>query len=166
MDSWDGKAYRRVLVVRGQPLLVRIIQTGTPKSPRLRADVSGPRADASMRSVVRQTVGRILGTEIDLKPFYSLAARHRKLQQLTQPFVGMKPPRFPDAFEALVNGIACQQLSLTAGIRMLNRLARNFGLAVEESSLSFYAFPRPQDLANLQQHDIHNSVSTVKKPGR
>ena len=37
--------------------------------------------------------------------------------------VGMKPPRFPTMFEAVVNAFACQQLSLEVGLELLNRLA-------------------------------------------
>ena len=31
----------------------------------------------------------------------------------------MKPPRFPTVFECVVNAIACQQVTLTLGIRLL-----------------------------------------------
>ena len=34
----------------------------------------------------------------------------------------MRPPRFPSVFEALVNGVACQQLSLQAGLTLLINL--------------------------------------------
>ena len=40
----------------------------------------------------------------------------------------MKPPRFPTVFESMLNAIACQQMSLTVGILLLNRLVENFGL--------------------------------------
>jgi DNA-3-methyladenine glycosylase II len=46
-----------------------------------------------------------------------------------------------------VNGIACQQLSLTVGILLLNRLSAAYGLAFEESTGVRYAFPRPDELA-------------------
>lgn len=54
----------------------------------------------------------------------------------------------------MVNGIACQQLSLSLGIQLLNRLAKSFGLAVEHGSSLNYAFQRPQDLADLKPHAI------------
>jgi hypothetical protein len=41
---------------------------------------------------------------------------------LAMRFRGLKPPRFATVFEGLVNGITCQQLSLTVGIIFLNRL--------------------------------------------
>ena len=57
----------------------------------------------------------------------------------------MRPPRFPNIFEALVNAVACQQLSLTVGIHLLNRLALHFGITSPMSGVP--AFPSAQQLA-------------------
>jgi hypothetical protein len=64
---------------------------------------------------------RLLGIRIDLTEFYRLAARDGNLGPLAERFRGLKPPRLPTLFEGLVNGIACQQMSLTLGILLLNR---------------------------------------------
>jgi DNA-3-methyladenine glycosylase II len=59
----------------------------------------------------------------------------------------MKPPRFPSVFEALVTAIACQQLSLTVGITLLNRLTERYGLGSYNEGR---AFPRPDDLSEVE----------------
>ena len=41
---------------------------------------------------------------------------------------GVKPPRFVSLFEALVNAIANQQLSLEVGIELFNRITEAFGV--------------------------------------
>ena len=73
---------------------------------------------------------------------------------MAERFRGLKPPRFPTLFEAAINGIACQQITLTLGIILLNRLATNFGRSVLAESSSAYAFPRPEYLAGLKPQDI------------
>ena len=67
---------------------------------------------------------------------------------------GLKPPRFPTVFEALVNGVACQQLSLAVGIHLLNRLAADRGRAVSDDPDGPRAFPDPEDLASLEPDDL------------
>jgi DNA-3-methyladenine glycosylase II len=59
----------------------------------------------------------------------------------------MRPPRFPSVFEALINAIACQQISLSAGIQLLNRLSRTCGVGLIQNDYVTHAFPRPQDVA-------------------
>ena len=61
----------------------------------------------------------------------------------------MKPPRFASVFEGLINAIACQQLTLTVGIRLLNRLARACGTGFDGGGVVAHAFPRPEDLVNV-----------------
>jgi DNA-3-methyladenine glycosylase II len=91
----------------------------------------------------------LLGLQIDLEPFYKLAATDVRLSALAERFYGLKPPRFPTLFEALVNAIACQQITLTFGIRVLNRLAERYGLALSEGNGQAQAFPQPCDLAKV-----------------
>ena len=57
-----------------------------------------------------------------------LAEADARLGVLARRFRGMKPPRFATVFEAIVNGFACQQLSLEVGLELLNRLAAKYVL--------------------------------------
>ncbi|HET7059056.1 MAG TPA: AlkA N-terminal domain-containing protein, partial [Nitrospiraceae bacterium] len=143
VDVWDGKTYRRGLVFDNRPVEIAVTQTGST----LEVTVTGARlVSSSMTSAVTMVLQRMLGTDVDLKEFYDFASQDPKLNQLVHRFRGAKPPRFPSIFEALVNGISCQQLSLTVGITLLNRLAKYCGLA---AGSSIYCFPRPEDLVKM-----------------
>jgi DNA-3-methyladenine glycosylase II len=96
----------------------------------------------------------MLGLDIDLSPFYQVAARDQRLNDLASPFRGMRPPRFPTIFEALVNGIACQQLSLEAGLSLLNRLAASHGRAPPSGGEADKAFPRAWDMASTSLESL------------
>ncbi len=67
---------------------------------------------------------------------------------------GLKPPRFPTVFEALVNGVACQQLSLPVGIHMLNRLVAGHGRPPAAVPDGPRAFPTPEDLAAVHPDEL------------
>ncbi|MEO8137854.1 MAG: hypothetical protein ABI831_28240, partial [Betaproteobacteria bacterium] len=49
------------------------------------------------------------------------------LAELARRCAGLRPQRFATLFEALANGICCQQLSLAAGLTRLGHLAERFG---------------------------------------
>lgn len=149
VDRWDGRAYRRVLVVEDQPIQVAVVQTGPPDRPRLRVTATGLSLTASMKGEVTGVLEHLLGLRVDLTEFYRLAARDRKLDPLAERFRGVKPPRFPTLFETLGNAIACQQVTLSLGILLLNRLARRCGVAVPGPGEPAYAFPRPEKVATL-----------------
>jgi DNA-3-methyladenine glycosylase II len=88
-----------------------------------------------------------LGLDVDLTDFYAMAAANPPLDELAQRFRGMRPPRFPSLFEALINGVACQQVSMQAGLTLLNRLVAAFGQAEDPATSGQRAFPTPEDLA-------------------
>ena len=96
----------------------------------------------------------MLGLRRDLASFYKLAKRDPRLAPLVEEFRGLKPPRFPSVFETVVNGIACQQLSLLVGILLLSRLAHKYGRALGPSNDSLHAFPGPADLSGVRSQSI------------
>lgn len=149
VDRWDGRAYRRAIVVDDQAVELEVVQLGAVEHPALRVTARGERLPARTRAAALDVLDRVLGLRVDLRPFYRLAQRDARLRALADRFRGMKPPRFPSVFEALVNGIACQQLSLSVGIVLLNRLAARCGPAVGEGPAAARAFPRAPDLAAL-----------------
>jgi len=154
IDRWDGQTYQRVHVMGDKLLMVAVQQAGSADTPRLRITASGREVPPNTRTWLAKALRRLMGTQIDLAPFYRLAGLDKKLWPLTKRFEGVKPPRFATVFEALINGIACQQLSLSVGIRLLNRLAEAFGLVTFVNGVPAYAFPRPQDLARLKPGDF------------
>jgi DNA-3-methyladenine glycosylase II len=103
-----------------------------------------------VKALAKKALERLLGIRINLAPFYRLAAAEPKLGALAQRFGGLKPPRFPTLFEALANAIACQQMSLSLGILLLSRITEEFGVAIEGTAGTVHAFPRPEDLADLE----------------
>ncbi|MGH9089751.1 MAG: DNA-3-methyladenine glycosylase family protein [Acidimicrobiales bacterium] len=131
IDTWDGTTYRRTLVAGGGPVAVAVRQEPDDAAhpPRLGVELrrrGGEPSDAAADQV-RRTLERTLGLGADLAGFYDLARSDERLDQLARRCSGVRPPRFPSAFEALVNAVACQQLSLTVGIHLLDRLAFVYG---------------------------------------
>lgn len=153
-DRWDGQAYRRVLVVDEKPLDIAVTQAGPPEEPELKIVATGTRLKPDTESKLTAVLERLLGLKTDLAGFYRLAAKDPKLKPLAFSFRGMKPPRYPSVFEALVNAITCQQFTLTAGIRILSRLVANYGAAYRNRNDVFHAFPRPRDLARVEMEDL------------
>ena len=154
IDRWDGRCYRRVLALGDGPVEVAVHQAGPPESPRLQIAVVGERAGPGTRAAVTAALERLLGLRVDLTEFERFAARDDRLGPLARRFRGMKPPRFPTVFECVVNAIACQQVTLTLGVRLLGRLAEASGLAMGGGDAPVHAFPRPEELAGLKPEEL------------
>ncbi len=154
VDRWDGHTYRRVLMIDDEPIEVAVTQAGSPAAPCLSIHLNGRLAGPDMEYPITAALERLLGIYVDLGQFYQSAQRSRSLAALVNQFCGSKPPRFPTYFETLVNAIACQQVSVTVGILLLNGLAETYGPHLLVADGIFHAFPCPQDLANVDIEDL------------
>ena len=87
-------------------------QEGASELPHLSVVLAGRSIAPRTELLARSALDRLLGLSVDLSAFATMAAQDPLLGPLAARMRGLKPPRFPTVFEALVNGIACQQLSL------------------------------------------------------
>jgi DNA-3-methyladenine glycosylase II len=107
----------------------------------------------------------LLGLQIDLGPFYELAATDLRLSVLADRLRGLKPPRFPTLFEALVNAIACQQITLTFGIRV--GLSHQKARAIVELARAITAEQLDLDaLASLDNATVVRRLCQLRGVGR
>ncbi len=152
VDRWIDDSYRRVVVLRGRPIEVEVRQTAPADTPRLAVHLVGAPMTAAVKTDAVAALERLLGIRIELADFYRLAQSDAKLAPLAARFRGMKPPRLATVFEALVNAVACQQITLTQGIRLLNRLAEAYGPSLRGA----YGFPDALVLAEQRPAALRN----------
>jgi len=149
IDRWDHGTYRRIVVLGGRVTTLSVRQSESSESPRLVVrSTPSPRTPADRRQL-RTLIERLFGTGIDLNDWYRIARQDRRLGILADRFRGMKPPRFPTVFEAVVNAFACQQLSLEVGLELLNRLAVVCAVRSNAGFDGQFGFPEASDLAKL-----------------
>jgi DNA-3-methyladenine glycosylase II len=143
VDRWDGQMFQRALMLNGVPVAVAVTQTAPPETPRLRVTITAAQLTADMEASATSALRRLLGLDIDLSAFYQFAAADQHLAPLAERFRGFKPPRYPTLFDALLNAVASQQVTLNLAIQLLNKLALNHGVAVA----NLHALPQPEALA-------------------
>jgi DNA-3-methyladenine glycosylase II len=129
---WLGDASDFALVRVSQPSLETLtigIEGGRHEHPRL-----------------LQLVRRMLGVEVDLTPFYRSASKVQWLHPLVSRMRGVRPPRYPSVWEACVNAIIFQQISLHAASSIMGRLTVGLSEPVERSGVRLYPFPTPEQI--------------------
>jgi DNA-3-methyladenine glycosylase II len=147
IDRWDGTSFRRALSLTEGWVGVSVAQVTGPDHPHLVVAVDRGNTGRTVDAEVRATMERIFAVGLDLSTFYQMAAADEQLRPLVERFRGVRPPRFPTVFEGLLNAVACQQLSLEAGLSLLNRLAGAYGATASVDGIQLQALPGPQDLA-------------------
>ena len=133
------RAYVRSLGDASDVALVRVSQ---PSPETLTIGIEGCREHPRLLQLVR----RMLGVEVDLTPFYRSASKVPWLHPLVSRMRGVRPPRYPTIWEACVNAIVFQQISLHAASSIMGRLTAGLSQPVEHGGVRLYPFPSPEQL--------------------
>jgi DNA-3-methyladenine glycosylase II len=145
----EGERFWQVVRVGGRPALAEVISSGTTNHPvlkvRLRMD-SLPGQDVRERG--SDQITRVLSLNDYLAPFYQSVRNDPPLHALTGKLRGLKAPSTTTVFEALVDSIIEQQISLTVARTLESRLTKMFGDTLTVDDQTYYAFPVPEHIAS------------------
>ena len=137
--SPDG-AYVRWLGDASDVALVRVSQSNPEM---LTIGIEGDRREHPR---LLELVRRMLGVEVDLTPFYRSASKVQWLHPLVSRMRGVRPPRYPTIWEACVNAVVFQQISLHAASSIMGRLTAGLSEPVEHRGVRLYPFPSPEQV--------------------
>jgi DNA-3-methyladenine glycosylase II len=154
--SPDG-AYVRWLGGASDFALVRVSQ---PSPEALTIGIEG---DHREHPRLLQLVRRMLGVEVDLTPFYRSASKVQWLDPLVSRMRGVRPPRYPTIWEACVNAIVFQQISLHAASSIMGRLTVGLAEPVEHRGVRLYPFPSPEQLLNAPDRVLRGAGLSAGK---
>ena len=154
--------YLRALSGPPQPLIVRVSQT--PDNGSLSITIDGHGADEPQTLRLLQ---KILGTEKDISDFDKRSAHIPWLAPLVRRMRGVKPPCYPTLWEACVNAIVFQQLSIRAASAIIRRLIMALGQRVERDSLPLplYVFPAAERFQEASEDTLRATGLSASKAG-
>jgi len=162
--SYDGNIYWHVLRVNGKPVLFTIKSTGTVDEPGLSVELKSRRElSPADKKVARQSVDLLLNLDMDLKPFYRAMRKDPIMARVVKNLYGLKSPTTPTVFEALIDSITEQQISLVAAHSMQRKLIRAFGEKLRLDGRSYFAFPAPEKLASASLRSLRECGLSGRK---
>jgi DNA-3-methyladenine glycosylase II len=130
----DGQ-YIRALETSCGPVVARVAQV-SPEALTVTID-GDPREHKRALALVK----RMLGIDRDVAYFGRAAEGIPWLSSLAERMRGVRPPRYPTLWEACVNAIVFQQISLHAASAIMRRLILALGQSVDSDGVAVYAFP-------------------------
>jgi len=146
--KYDGTVYRQVLRVGDKLLLATVASIGSVDSPQLRAEFTSDRPltdrDASAAHAV---ISSVFNAHLDVKPFYHAIRNDPVMTELSGRLSGLKNPATPTVFQALVESIIEQQISLNVAHVFQRRVIKAFGDVLAVDGDTYYAFPTPEQIA-------------------
>lgn len=108
---------------------------------------------------LQQIAKWLVWSELDLRPFYRLAAGHPTIGPVVSSLNGLKPLRPATLFEMAIIAITEQQLSLAAAFHIRARLVGRFGARLGE----LWRFPSAERLAGASLQELSSCGLSRRK---
>lgn len=146
VDIFDGQTYYRMLGDPARPALLAVTQ---PAPDRLTVRVRGD-APTDVDALVR----RLLGADVELTHFYAVSADIAWLAPIVQAARGVKAPRYPSLWEAIVNSVVYQQVSIHAAAAILRRVIECYEPLRLFGAIALAPFPAPRIIADADPTEL------------
>ncbi|MDD1718559.1 MAG: hypothetical protein LUQ25_00735 [Methanoregulaceae archaeon] len=163
-SRYESGRFSQALRLRDGLALSRVTSAGEVEKPVLKARLSSNYPlEKKEKDEAGDKLSWILNLDLDLQPFYNAVHEDPVLSDLTRDLRGLKSPRTPSVYEALVDSIIEQQISLGAAHAMQRRLVLKYGDQLEVGGLKIYAFPGPGRLAAATPEGLRECGLSWKK---
>ncbi len=125
---FDGTAHRQVLRIDDSLVLATVESVGSVDDPRLRARFTGNSA-LSDHDLTTATalISTMFNAKLDVTPFYRSIHEDPVMAVLASKLRGLKNPRTMTVFEALVDSVIEQQISLRVAHILQYRVIKALG---------------------------------------
>lgn len=145
----EGESVLKLVKSGEEKILFRI----TDGKDKLNIEFLNGTPSTAGKKYVQQYITEWFDLENDLKPFYKMAKDDKWMKDLTKRFFGYRIIGQPDLFESLVWAVLGQQINLQFAYTMKGRFVEQFGERLVWKDQSYYLFPEPKLVAELN-HDI------------
>ena len=153
-NRFEDGVFSKVIRTSKGPCLITLYRSGGRIDMRLKSKDTAGDPDPSVIDAALGAARNILGLAAPLQAFYAFAAEDPVLAAAACAHHGLRPNLQVDPFEMLVSSITAQQINLGFAYTVRGRLVAEFGERLEFDGETYYAFPTPGRLAELNAGDL------------
>lgn len=146
----QGRIYKLIPIEAARPILLEI----SGEKAGITIKILNRSASKSESAQIKNFVRQWFDLDRELEPFYQLVKTDKLLSPLTQRYAGLRLITLSDLFEALCWAITGQQINLQFAYSLKQRLAENFGVKLQYQEQDYFLFPKPKDLASIDESDL------------
>jgi len=153
--TYEKGIFRQAIRIDGKVALCSVGSAGTVENPKLLVELkTKSRLTAKQNEKAAETVKALFNLDFDLTAFYEDTRNDEVMARLTRKLFGLKSPTTQFAFEALVDSIVEQQISLKVANTFERRIIKKWGDALCTEGETFYAYPTPKSLAAATKQEL------------
>jgi DNA-3-methyladenine glycosylase II len=162
--NYEKGRFWQVIRVNDKLILATVKSVGTIDKPKVSAELrSDNKITEEDKKKAEEDISILFNLNFDSAPFYEQVKTDEVMAYLTQKLKGLKSPSTQTVFEALIDSIVEQQISLKVANDMEKKLIKKFGDALDLEGEIYYAYPTPQKLASASSEELRQCGLSFRK---
>ena len=159
----DGK-YWQVVRLNDNLILITITSSGTVDTPELTVELQSNEAITTTdKNLIEDLVRSLFNLPLDLNAFYDEVKTDNVMSTVIRQLRGLKSPTTSTVFEALVDSIIEQQISLNVAHVLERNVIKTFGAQLTVDDKVYYAFPTPENIVAATIEELRNCGLSMRK---
>jgi DNA-3-methyladenine glycosylase II len=148
VDTFTLDRYRRAMHFGERLFLLTVESEKMGARPGVKVTLEPEEfATPEIMDEAARVVRNMFSLEHDLEGWRARLTRDPLMRRLEAEHRGLRLPRWPTLFEALVTSILLQQIATSVAITFRRRVIERFGEQLEVEGATYFAFPRAERLA-------------------
>ena len=161
---YENGLFWQVIRVNGKLFLATVEAAGTVDKPEVSAEFkSNGEITGEDKKQAAEAVNALFSLDLDLNPFYETVKNDQVMAAVTRKLWGLKSLTTPTVFEAMVDAIVEQQISIKVANTLEARITKNFGDALDLNGDVYYVHPTPQRLAAASTEELRQCGLSFRK---
>ena len=162
--NYENGRFWQVIRANDKLILAIVEAAGTVNKPEVHAELkSNKKITAEDKKQAEAAVNTLFSLDLDLNPFYETVKNDQVMAALTRKLWGLKTPTTPTVFEALVDAIVEQQISMKVATSIEHKIVKNFGAVLNLEGDVYYAYPTPQRLSSVSAEELRQCGLSFRK---
>jgi DNA-3-methyladenine glycosylase II len=162
--NYENGLFWQVIRVNGKLILVTVEAAGTVDKPEVSAELKSDSAiTVEDKKKAEAALKALFSLDLDLKPFYETVKDDQVMAAVTHRLWGLKSLTTPTVFEALVDAIVEQQISIKVANTIEARITKKFGDTLDVEGNVYYVHPTPQHLATVSTEELRQCGLSFRK---
>ena len=154
----------QVIRIDNKLSLVSVKSVGTVEKPKLFAELKTDcKPTGKDKENALKAVSYLFNLDFDLAEFYEEIENDLTMARLTNKLVGLKNPTTQFAFEALIDSIVEQQISLKVAQSLERKIIKKLGDTLDLEGKIYYAYPTPRALSTVSFQEFRNLGLSERK---
>jgi DNA-3-methyladenine glycosylase II len=162
--KYEESSFWQIIRANGKLILATVKSVGTVDKPKLSAELRlNGELTLDDEKKVEDAISVLFNTNFDLASFYEEVKTDKVMSRVTKKLWGLRSPTTQTVFEALIDSIVEQQISLKVANSIEKKLIKKFGDALDLEGEVYYVYPTPQRMALASVEELRQCGLSQRK---